>query len=210
MLIEVLQLEEIRGFGQGYNNIRQSFISNKFLAKLLSSSSGLGRDALHGRDLSQGLLFSSSSGGGSTSSRDKLLVNKMIAQSLKCLNQILRMSVQSEIADVVPTGIKSVSEKALKDHRGVKLYYVQQLNCVKEMRQQLLEPQTQVKLPLKCNMVNLMAFYAKLEYNTSLAESASAGSADQGGGFQVAAHRHLLIDNNRLAAEFLKLACQLW
>ena len=32
MLIEVLEIAEIRGMGHTFNNIRQSFISNKFLA----------------------------------------------------------------------------------------------------------------------------------------------------------------------------------
>ena len=37
-LIDILEPEEIRGFDQSYNNVRQSFIQNKFIARLLKES----------------------------------------------------------------------------------------------------------------------------------------------------------------------------
>jgi len=49
------------------------------------------------------------------------------------------------------------------DTKGVKLFYASKLTCVHELKQQVLDP-TQTSLNLKCNLVNLMAFYGKIEF----------------------------------------------
>jgi len=75
ILIETLELQEIRGIGQ--SNIRQAFISNKFLAQLLN---GQGES-----------IYQASNS--ANASREKILVNQMVSQSIECLNQILRLAL---------------------------------------------------------------------------------------------------------------------
>jgi len=94
----------------------------------------------------------------------------------------------------------SKGQKQSKDTRSTKLYYISSLRCVNELKQQLCESDT--PLFLKCNLVNLMAFYAKLEYST--------GGADDYSELQLASSRQITIQNNILAAQFIKSAVQLW
>ena len=94
----------------------------------------------------------------------------------------------------------SKGQKQSKDTRSTKLYYTSSLRCVNELKQQLCESDT--PLFLKCNLVNLMAFYAKLEYST--------GGADDYSELQLASSRQITIQNNILAAQFIKSAVQLW
>ena len=35
MLIDILELQEIRGMSSSFNNVRQSFVQNKFIAQLI-------------------------------------------------------------------------------------------------------------------------------------------------------------------------------
>ena len=58
-------------------------------------------------------------------------------------------------------GKKTQDHSKLQDTKGVKLYYIGNLTIVGELRSQLFETQNQ--LFLKCNLVNLMAFYGMLE-----------------------------------------------
>lgn len=60
----------------------------------------------------------------------------MIAQSLKCMNQMMRLCVQSESANLylLNKDGKPKAENFL-DTRGVKLYYVQRFTFIKELRQ---------------------------------------------------------------------------
>jgi len=51
---------------------------------------------------------------------------------------------------------------------------------------------------MKSNLVNLLAFYSKLEYTSTE------------GGFELSEVRLITIENNILAAEFIKNTCQLW
>ena len=89
------------------------------------------------------------------------------------------------------------------DTRGLQLYYCSQLKCVHELKQQLSDPSSETSLFMKCNLVNLMAFYAKLEYTTS---EQSQGAPQ----YAMSENRMIMIENNILAAEFIKIVCQLW
>ena len=73
LFIDTLELEEIRGFGSSQNNVRQSFVSNKFLAGMLKPSGPVGAD-------------DRASISASVVSREKILVNDVISQSISCLN----------------------------------------------------------------------------------------------------------------------------
>ena len=95
------------------------------------------------------------------------MVNDLISQSIKCLNQILRICYQNELFnDYTAKHNKNGQQQNFKESRGLKLYYSRQLGCVMELRDQLCEPSAQQTLSLKCNLVNLMAFYSRAEYTT--------------------------------------------
>lgn len=154
LLIDTLELAEIRGFEPSQNNVRQSFISNKFLAGMLKPPGPAGADHRAGRSAA-------------INTREKLLVNEVISQSISCLNQILRMCLQSEMASSYRDwNQRTTLQQTHKDTRGLKLYYVEQLQCVQEIRRELNEPSAARRLPLKCNLVSLLAFYSKLEYTS--------------------------------------------
>jgi len=109
-------------------------------------------------------------------------------------------------------------QQNFKESRGLKLYYIQQLGCVMELRDQLCEPSAQQELSLKCNLVNLMAFYSKAEYVTDGQPRAqSSGHRDDSLSGRTFLQCHIpytatfiKIQNNILAQEFLKITCQLW
>lgn len=57
---------------------------------------------------------------------------------------------------------------------------------------------------LKCNIINLAAFYAGLECQQDSSNSASEKS------YSLKSNRLLTVDNNTLAMEFVKQAIYLW
>ena len=194
VLLDTLEIDEIRGAGQSLNNVRQQFIQNRYLAEII-------RGQLHS---SSGSPFRSVGG-----ARERILTNAMIAQSIQCLNQIVRLAIQSETYSQFEKKrrIDAPRNRPVKDGRGLRLYYAEQLRCVHEMKQLLCEPSAQSPLFLKCNLVSLMAFYSRLEYQTT---EDAAKMDDKARQFVISKDRQLTIENNILATEFLRLACQMW
>ena len=114
---------------------------------------------------------------------------------------MLRMSYQGELFNnyMLKHNLNG-QQQNFKESRGLKLYYILHLGCVKELRDQLCEPSAQQDLTLKCNLVNLMAFYSKAEYVTD----------EQQQLYKISQIKQIKIQNNILAQEFLKITCQLW
>ena len=69
--------------------------------------------------------FAAWSSGGANAAHEKILVNDMISQSLKCISQMVRLCVQAETANLqlLDKEGRPKSENFL-DTRGVKLYYI--------------------------------------------------------------------------------------
>ena len=88
------------------------------------------------------------------------------------------------------------NSKQSKDQRGLKLYYIEQLDFVKEMRRQICEtsPQTNKKR----NIINLLAHYAKPELEGEANNSVK--------NIQLKRGADINMNNNALALEFLKLS----
>jgi hypothetical protein len=92
--------------------------------------------------LGHDLPATSSSSSGSASIRlEKSRVNLMLSKSIACLNQLLRLVLQRELSATYLSKSQAKNHGSTKDQRGLKLYYIDQLPCVHEMRQLLCKPQ---------------------------------------------------------------------
>ena len=151
---------------------------------------------------------------------EKALVNEMISESLKCINQMMRICVQVEMTNLhlLDKEGKPKSEGFL-DTRGVKLHYAQKFSFIKDIRQQLMEPSGASSLSAggtmaaKHNIVSLMAFYAKAECEVDHdAQPSSQGSDHNQGASQmlISSYSQIRMETNVLATSCLKMFCQLW
>lgn len=78
LIMQPLELEEMTGFAQSHNNIRQSFLQNKFHAKLISRQTITSSSGRHfERDLAA--AHGPRPSGGTNIAHEKILVNDMIS-----------------------------------------------------------------------------------------------------------------------------------
>lgn len=82
----MIELQELTGFARHYNNVRQNFIHNKFLAKLIQS---INMNSASGHMQS----FSAAS------SHEKRAINQMVTESLRCLTTLTKLATQAEIVN---------------------------------------------------------------------------------------------------------------
>ena len=117
ILISILTIEEITGMGSQSNNIRHSFIQNKFIKQVLLRRSE------------------------SNQAREFSMVNKMVENCIGCLSQILRLGVQSQtnVAFRGHSNQKISDQTKFLDNKGVKLYYISGLTVLHELKSQLFE-----------------------------------------------------------------------
>jgi hypothetical protein len=120
-------------------------------------------------DSSQGVVAKSHT-------RDTNLVNDMLAQTLKTLTILLKLTTQEELVNGHLLDKEGrIKTETYQDTRGVKLYYASKLRLVKEARQCICEPETytmpgqETSVMSRYNISIMIAFYAmanpKTEFN---------------------------------------------